>query len=83
MNKPFHPQANLHQPDGSVEVSAQVTPADIPDYVMDNLARALIDAARQFYSDPENVRKYEEWKARKEAEAKAQTEECFSPHDGK
>ncbi|MBQ8556165.1 MAG: hypothetical protein IJ438_09895 [Clostridia bacterium] len=45
-----------------------VTPADLPEYVKDNLARALIDAARRFYSDPENVRKFEEWKARKAAE---------------
>lgn len=82
MNKPIHTQANLHQPDGSVE-EPRVTPADIPEHVMDSLARATIDAAKRFYSDPENVRKYEEWKAKKEAEAKAQMEESLSTHDGK
>lgn len=49
----------------------QVTPADIPDYVMDNLAYALLEAVDRFYRDPENVRRYEEWEARKAAEASA------------
>jgi len=49
--------------------ASPVTPDDLPDYVKDNLAPALIDAARAFYQDPENVRKFEEWKARKAAEA--------------
>ena len=48
-----------------------VTPDDLPDYVKDNLARALLDAAKRFYQDPENLRKFEEWKARKAAEASA------------
>ena len=48
-----------------------VTPDDLPEYVKDQLARALIDAARAFYQDPDNVRKFEEWKARKAAEASA------------
>lgn len=39
----------------------------IPDHVMDSLARGLVEAARRFYEDPDNVRKFEEWKARKEA----------------
>ena len=30
----------------------------IPDY----LARSIIESCRKFYSDPENVKKYEEWK---------------------
>lgn len=51
--------------------STKVTPADIPDHVKDSLARALLDAARRFYSDPENVRRFEEWKARKAAESTA------------
>lgn len=48
--------------------STKVTPADIPDHIRDRLARALLEAARRFYSDPENVRKFEEWKARQAAE---------------
>lgn len=51
--------------------SSPVTPEDLPDYVKDNLARALLDAAKVFYQDPENMRKFEEWKARKAAEASA------------
>lgn len=51
------------------ERSTPVTPADLPAHVKDNLARALIDAARTFYQDPENVRRFEEWKARKSDEA--------------
>lgn len=27
-----------------------------------NMARAFITAAQKFYEDPENVRKFEEWK---------------------
>ncbi len=49
--------------------TVQVTPADVPDYVMDNLAYALLEAVDRFYRDPENVRRYEEWEARKAAEA--------------
>lgn len=52
----------------TLKPTSPVTPEDLPDYVRDNLARALIDAARRFYSDPENVRKFEAWKARKAAE---------------
>ena len=55
---------------GCINLSVtQFTTADIPDYVMDNLARALLEAVDRFYRDPENVRKFEEWKARKAAEA--------------
>lgn len=52
-------------------MSSTVRPEDIPDHVMDNLARALLEAARRFYDDPENVRKFEEWKASKAKEANA------------
>lgn len=42
-----------------------VRPQDIPDHVMDNLAYALREAVDRFYRDPENVRKFEAWKAAK------------------
>lgn len=54
-----------------MEPNPVVTPADIPEHVKDTLARGLMYAVRRFYSDPENVRRFEEWKARKEAEASA------------
>lgn len=71
MNKPVHLQINLHRLDGSVE-EPRVTSADIPEHVMESLARATIDAAKRFYSDPENVRKFEEWKARKAEDSQQQ-----------
>lgn len=49
--------------------SGTVTPADIPAHVMDTLARTLLRAAERFYQDPENLRRFEEWKARKDAQA--------------
>ncbi len=30
-----------------------------------NLAQAFLSAAKRFYEDPENVRKFEEWKREK------------------
>lgn len=76
MNKPAHLQINLHRLNGSVE-EVHVTPADVPDYVMDNLAYALLEAVERFYSDPENVRKYEEWEAK---QAMAQKKESLPFH---
>ncbi|MBP3874079.1 MAG: hypothetical protein J6E41_00020 [Lachnospiraceae bacterium] len=32
-----------------------------------NLAQAFLTAAKRFYEDPENARKFEEWKRQKEA----------------
>lgn len=49
-------------------MSNTVTPADIPNNVRDSLARGLLDAVRRFYDNPENVRKFEEWKAKKDAQ---------------
>lgn len=40
----------------------------IPKIEMDILARRLIEAMKVFYSDPENLRGFEEWKARKKEE---------------
>ncbi len=35
-----------------------------PEYQKDSLARALVEAMKAFYSDPENLKGYEEWMAR-------------------
>ncbi len=35
---------------------------------LDSLARFLAEACRKYYSDPENVKKYEEWKKQRDAE---------------
>lgn len=45
-----------------------VTPDNIPEHVRDNLAMSLREAVDRFYRDPENVRKFEAWKAKKEAD---------------
>ena len=35
---------------------------------IESLARTLLPSIREFYSDPENVRKFEEWQAKREKE---------------
>ena len=37
--------------------------SQIPERQMNGLCKALLDACKRYYSDPENLRKYEEWKA--------------------
>lgn len=39
----------------------------IPDHVRDDLARATLEAAKEFYSHPENKAKYQKWLADREA----------------
>ncbi len=34
----------------------------LSDWQKEQLARATLEACRKFYSDPENVKKYEAWK---------------------
>ena len=41
----------------------------IPDLELEILASTVIDAAQKFYSDPENIRKFEAWKAQRNADA--------------
>lgn len=53
---------------GGVSVENTVQPEYIPDHIKNTLARGLLAAADRFYRDPENVRRFEEWKARKAAE---------------
>lgn len=35
---------------------------DIPESVVRELAIATLEGAKKFYEDPQNVRKYEEWR---------------------
>lgn len=35
----------------------------LSEWQMNRLCHALLDACKRYYSDPENMRKYEEWKA--------------------
>lgn len=39
----------------------------LSDWQIKSLARTLSKACEKFYSVPENIKKFEEWKARKEA----------------
>ena len=41
----------------------QIDVSKIPEWKMNQLCRAILDACRRYYSDPENMREYEEWKA--------------------
>lgn len=38
----------------------------LSDWQKEQLARAALEACRKFYSDPENVKKYEAWKAERD-----------------
>lgn len=49
-----------------MQTSRSPTP-DIPDEVVESLARASLEAARRFYAIPENRAKFEKWLAEKNA----------------
>lgn len=42
------------------------------DFQVKQLAKALIPACEKFYADPENVRRYEVWKAERKANKQSQ-----------
>lgn len=47
-----------------------VTREDVPEYVMSQLARCLLEtmpAIEAYFNDPENEKKYQEWKAARDA----------------
>lgn len=48
---------------------------DIDDFKISGLCRTSIRLAKAFYADPENMKRYEEWKAQRDAEAKASAKE--------
>jgi len=39
----------------------------IPEFELKQLSRYILKACEKFYSDPENVRRYEKWKAERDA----------------
>lgn len=41
------------------------TREDVPEHILDSMARGVVIAMEAFYADPENVRKFEEWKAQR------------------
>ena len=47
---------------GKVEIDIN----QIPPYQMRLLCKTILEASQKYYSDPENVKKYEEWKRAKE-----------------
>lgn len=44
------------------EGTVRINPEEIPKVELTNLCRAFARAAEQYFKDPENVRKFEEWK---------------------
>lgn len=53
-------KAGLRMANGGIDVSL------ISEVDMRNLCRATLEAVKRFYEDPENVRRFEEWKARRD-----------------
>lgn len=55
--------------DGSVisEEHYNMENISLSDFQMKQLARTLLSACEKFYSNPENVKKYEAWKAARDA----------------
>jgi len=39
----------------------------IPEFELKQLSRYILKACETFYSDPENIKRYEKWKAEREA----------------
>lgn len=42
----------------------------IPEFELKQLCRCIIKGCEEFYSDPENVKRFEKWKAEREANKK-------------
>ena len=55
--------------DGSVisEKHYNMENISLSDFQMKQLARTLLSACEKFYSNPENVKKYDTWKAARDA----------------
>lgn len=43
-------------------------PKGITEEQWTSLAQAVLDGCRKFYADPENVKKFEEWKKQRQAQ---------------
>ena len=44
--------------------------SQIPKHQMESLCRTLLKSCTEFYSDPKNVEKYEQWKAERDKSEK-------------
>ncbi len=44
----------------------------LAEWQIQSLARTALEGCKRFYADPENVKKFEEWKGKKDAGAKRQ-----------
>lgn len=42
--------------------------SQVPKYQMELLCHDILEGCKKFYSDPENVKKFEEWKAKKDTQ---------------
>ena len=63
------PMAILHLDEKSkviFEESYNLENIALSDFQTKQLARATYEACQRFYADPENVKRFEEWKANKE-----------------
>ena len=47
------------------EVSYNLENISLTEFQTRQLARAILDECEKFYSNPENVKRFEEWKAKK------------------
>lgn len=52
-------------PEGS---TVKINVSEIPQIELKLLGRTFLDAVKKFYEDPENVKGFEEWKAKRDAE---------------
>ena len=55
----------IPQEDGPIHIDT----SQIPAIEMQLLSATILEAAQRFYEDPENVRRFEEWRAAREKEA--------------
>ncbi|MFR5901825.1 MAG: hypothetical protein ACLUIO_20405 [Neglectibacter timonensis] len=44
----------------------------LTEWQMQSLARTALEGCKRFYADPDNVKKFEEWKEKRDAGAKRQ-----------
>lgn len=55
----------IPQEDGPIHIDT----SQIPAIEMQLLSATILEAAQRFYEDPENVRRFEEWRTAREKEA--------------
>lgn len=52
------------------ETKVKIDVSQIPKYQVDLLCHDILEGCKKFYSDPENVKKFEEWKAKRNSDDK-------------